>query len=99
MVSQPTHKIIGSGDGTYDKSAHGGHGKGQKSLGDTAGPGRNNSTPHAAHAIARDGVEGHGTVKRGYQNDAHSMNFHGKSGEAVGNKSDHRPFNWDGELH
>ncbi len=87
------------GTGSYDKSAHSGAGKSQKLLWPAVGEKPNTTTPRAASGqIARDGVEGHGSVKRGYQHDAHSSSHHGKSGEAVGHKNDsHIPY--DSHLH
>jgi hypothetical protein len=97
MVTQSGKKLIGSGE--YDKTAHGGHGKGQKLLSTWAGPGRDKATPHAGGAVVRDSVEGHGSPKRGYQIDAHSPSHHGRNGEAVGVKGDFRPMSYDGNLH
>lgn len=97
MVAQPKHKIISGG--SYDKTAHGGHGKGQKILGPTAGPDRSGSTPHSSGAVARDGVEGRGGPKRGYQADAHSGLHHGRGGEAVGSKNDFGLMNYDHQLY
>jgi len=92
------HKLGTMSSGQYDKSSHDGHGKGQKLLGGSAGEGRAGSTPHASGQVARDGVEGHGSVRRSYQTDAHGDKHHGKTGEAVGHKSDmHQPY--DAHLH
>ena len=87
------------GTGQYDSQAHGGKGKGQKLLGTSAGVGRDGPTPHTSGAVARDGAEGHGGRKRGYQTDAHSGLYHGRSGEAVGHRQDLRPMEYDTQLH
>ena len=82
------------GTGKYDSQAHLGKGKGQKLLPPAAGEGYAKPTPNTGGAVVRDGVEGHGSVGRGYQTDAHSGMHHGKRGEAVGNKNDlHMDFN------
>ena len=70
------HKLGTMSSGQYDKSSHDGHGKGQKLLGGSAGEGRAGSTPHASGQVARDGVEGHGSVRRSYQTDAHGDKHH-----------------------
>jgi hypothetical protein len=99
MAGQAKHKLGTMSSGSYDKSAHNGAGKGQKSLSATAGAGRNSSTPHTGNAIVRDGVEGHGGPNRGYQMDAHSGSYHGKHGEAVGHKNDNAPMNYSASLY
>jgi hypothetical protein len=81
------------GTGTYDSQAHAGKGKAQKLLPPAAGSRWNKPTPNTGGAIVRDGVEGHGDKKRGYQTDAHSGLYHGRHGEAVGHKNDlHQEF-------
>ena len=89
------------GTGSYDSSAHGGKGKGQKILGGSAGEGRDGSTPRAHNQPVHDGHGASGgarSPKAGYQHDAHTDKHHGKSGEAVGHKSDsHIPY--DAHLH
>lgn len=87
------------GSGQYDKTAHSGGGKAQKLRPPAVGTGYDSPTPHASGAIARDGVEGHGSKKRGYQIDAHSGLYHGRQGEAVGHRQDLRPMDYSTELH
>ena len=96
---------VSYGSGQYDRQAHEGSGrphagfaKTQKALSPAAGEGRNSSTPNANNQPVRDGVEGKGDKKRGYQTDAHSGSYHGKNGEAVGHKSDLH-MQYDKELY
>jgi hypothetical protein len=87
------------GSGQYDSTPHGGKGKEQKLLPPAAGEGYNKPTPHTNEATVRDGVEGKGSRKRGYQMDAHSGLYHGPKGEAVGHSSDLRPMEYDHPLY
>lgn len=88
----------GGKDGCYDDHAHGGHGRGQDNKPPAKGAGYDKPTPHASGAVVRDGTEGHGSKKRGYQTDAHSEAHH-NYGEAVGRKEDIRPMNYDSPLY
>lgn len=98
-MGQKGHKMGTLSGGQYDKQAHGGAGKGQKSLSPTAGPGRNGPTPHTGGAIVRDGESGHGSPRRGYQTDAHTSLHHGKHGEAIGHKNDSGPMEYTASLY
>jgi len=66
-------------------------------LGPTAGE-EKGTTKFGPSAIARDGVEGKASSKRGYQADAHSGLHHGKNGEAVGHRGDLH-MNFDDQLY
>jgi hypothetical protein len=86
--------------GSYDSSSHAGHGTKQKLLWPAAGTDLEGPTPGATRGRTpvRDGIEGKGSAKRGYQTDAHSGLHHGKSGEAVGHLDDLH-MNYDSPLH
>lgn len=93
-----TLKYGGKG-GEYDSHAHSGVGRQQENNTKVSkGEGYNKPTPHSSGAVVRDGVEGHGSKKRGYQTDAHTEAHH-NHGEAVGNKGDNKPFNWESPLY
>lgn len=88
------------GTGFYDSQAHKGVGKEQKALGPSAGE-NNGSGPtlHTREAVVRDGVEGKGAPKRGYQIDAHTGLHHGPNGGAVGHFDDLRPMRYENRLY
>lgn len=98
-MAQKGHKLGTMSSGSYDKSSHGGKGKDQKLMPPAVGAGYNRPTPHAGGAVVRDGVQGEGGPKRGYQTDAHSGLYHGKRGEAVGHKQDISPMKYDAPLY
>lgn len=75
-------------------SGHGGVGKRQKPSTKANGTGFNKSTPNA-EKVPHAGAGGKGA---GYDESAHSGTFHGKSGKAVGVKSDHGPVAYDAKT-
>jgi hypothetical protein len=86
--NKPTRDASRSPEGgrEYEASAHEGSGKRQKLTKPAVGTGYNKPTPNAAKAP--------GDGKKGYELNAHSEAYHGKSGEAVGEKRDAAPMDY-----
>lgn len=100
MAKYTAGSSVKYGTGFYDSQAHKGFGKEQKALGPSAGENSGSGpTPHTKSAVVRDGVQGKGAPKRGYQADAHTGLYHGPNGQAVGHLDDLRPMRYDNSLY